>query len=308
MLVFYGKWSKIKTRKQHFSPVSCFFFVFCTANDGARSVLKIGVDDRLQTMKGVRMLHPVVVGIIIHPFMVCFVLFSFSHLVHAIFSTSLFSYSLFGSANPPSPLLCPSSFPSLSLSPVCFGLVICWNLQVSHLSAILLLSVLPPFFNQHLPFPYSANLSPWNLSNSSCTHSIVPLIACSFTLPFLPFLAVSALAAWQLLAHTLLSSYHQLTEVCKSVCVCKCECMFVNNSKSVYVGKCVSLFAIFYLYWGVQLLCSVKQYKQCVRQISIILGVCMVLLLQCIFSKQYGFKWYWKSATPLLPLPNIPGV
>lgn len=39
------------------------------------------------------------------------------------------------------------------------------------------------FSNQRLPFPHSANLSPWNLSNSPCTHSAVPLIACSFTLP-----------------------------------------------------------------------------------------------------------------------------
>lgn len=184
-LVFCGKLSKIKTRKQHCSPVSCLFFLCCAATDGALSVLEMGVDDRLQTMKGVWMLHPVVVGIIIHP--LWFVLFfSFSHLFHAIFSTSLYSYSLFGSASPSpfSAFVLPVSRLFFSLQSVLvLSFTEIFKSPISSFSTILQLSVLPPFFNQHLPFPHSANLSPWNLSNSSCTHSMVPLIACSFTLP-----------------------------------------------------------------------------------------------------------------------------
>lgn len=162
---------------------------YCTATDRALPVLSLemGVDDRLQTMKGVGVLHPVEVEvpaqhIIIHP--LWFVLFSFPfHTLSAIFFISF----LWLYAPPPSLFLCLCPSSSLSFSPVfCVGLVICWNLEVfsiSPSSTILLLSVPPPFY-QHLPFPHSANLSPWHLSNSPCTHSVVPLIACSFTLPF----------------------------------------------------------------------------------------------------------------------------
>lgn len=45
-----------------------------------------------------------------------------------------------------------------------------------------------------LPNPHSANLSPWNLSNSPCTHSAVPFISCSLHPPLLHFLALPALA------------------------------------------------------------------------------------------------------------------
>lgn len=191
----------------------------------------MGVDDRLQTMKGVGVLHPVEVEvpaqhIIIHS--LCFFFFCFSFHTFSLLPPPLF-YILSMDVWPP-----PSLPPSLSafvlpvtrlfLQSSCVGLVICWNLEVSSIFSsctILLLSVPTPFY-QHLPFPHSANLSPWHLSNSPCSHSVVPLIACSFTLPLSfspPFLALSALAVWQLLEHTLLSSYHQLAEVCVSVCV-----------------------------------------------------------------------------------------
>lgn len=117
--------------------------------------------------------------------MVCFVLFSFSHFVCYFFLSPLFFYILSLAVCPPTPTsilcLCPSSsqssvqvlsfaeilkpFPSLPLPQFC-----CY---LSH-----------HLFYQHLLFPHSANLSPWHLSNSPCTHSVVPLIACSFTLPF----------------------------------------------------------------------------------------------------------------------------
>lgn len=162
----------------------------------------MGVDDRLQTMKGVGVLHPVEVEvpaqhITIHP--LWFVLFSFPfHTLSAIFFLSyfFFSYPSFGCVPPlqlPPPHSLPLSF-QLPVSPhFRVGLVICRSLEVFSIfpsSSIPLLSLLPPF-HQHLPFPHSANLSLWHLSNSPCTHSVVPLIACSFTHPlFLPWLSL----------------------------------------------------------------------------------------------------------------------
>lgn len=85
----------------------------------------------------------------------------------------------------------------LSLDPLLSG---SGHLKCSSLSTIQLLSgpptaLRPPPPIQRLPFPHSANLSPWNLSNSPCTHSAVPLISCSLHPPLLHFLALSALAA-----------------------------------------------------------------------------------------------------------------
>lgn len=197
----YGKLSKIKTREQLYSPMSCMLFIAQLLTEPClrcpwRWVLMTDCRPWKEWECCIqwrwRCLHNTLSFTL-------YVLFSFpSHTLSAIFSSSLFSYPFFGSVppRPPSPRSLFSAFvlPVPRLSPVfCVGLVICWNLKVfsiSSSSTILLLSVPPPFY-QHLPFPHSANLSPWHLSNSPCTHSVVPLIACSFTLPFfLPWLSL----------------------------------------------------------------------------------------------------------------------
>lgn len=127
------------------------------------------------------------------PSVVCFVLLSFSRYV-SHFSSSLLSYPF---------LSCVHLSISLSLPLLLASLLSgSGHLKSSSLSTIQLVSghqhppappSQPP--TQRLPFRHSANLSPWNLSNSPCTHSAVPLISCSLHPPLLHFLALSALAA-----------------------------------------------------------------------------------------------------------------
>ena len=126
----------------------------------------------------------------IPPPMVCVVLPSFSHfaifLLHFSHVLSLAVPPLHTPPCTPPFCLCPST----SLFPIFFGLVMLKSSSLPSLPfpSILPLSVSPPFFflsrNQRLPFPHFATLSLWNLSNSPCTHTVVPLIACSITLPF----------------------------------------------------------------------------------------------------------------------------
>lgn len=175
---------------------------YCAVPDKALSVLSLemGVDDRLQTMKGVGVLHSVEVEvlaqhIIIHP--LCLFLFSFPFYTFSaiLFITPFFPHLFFG--------LVPSQFHSFCLCPpsplsfpiVPISLVISRNLQVVSISPS---SPIRLLFATFLPtstfFPHSANHSTWHLSNSPCTHSVMPLIACSFTLPFFPSLARCAMA------------------------------------------------------------------------------------------------------------------
>lgn len=143
------------------------------------------------------------------PSVVCFVLLSFSH-YFTHFSSSLFSNPFLGSCAHGSLflLLSPGSALERFRASEIF--------KPFHNSVVFWTPPNTPTTTQHLPFPHSANLSPWNLSNSPCTHSAVPLIACSLHPPLLRFLALSALAAWQLLEHSQLSSYHRLAEVYES--------------------------------------------------------------------------------------------
>lgn len=140
-MVFYGKLSKIKTREQLRSPVSCFlsfFFVKRTAMEGALPALslEIGVDDRLQTMKGVGVLHPLEVEvpaqhIIIHPLWFVWGFFSlFLFTLCLLFFFPVFISSLWLCAPFSAFVLLVSR---LSVSPLCFCFVICGNLLVFHL-------------------------------------------------------------------------------------------------------------------------------------------------------------------------------
>lgn len=109
----------------------------------------------------------------------------FSHFVCYFFLSS-FLHILSLAACPPSVLcLCPCT--SLSLpSILCKSCHLLKSVRLFYLSLLHISAVISPTtFYRHLPFPHSADLSPWHLSNSPCTHSAVPLIACSFTLPFL---------------------------------------------------------------------------------------------------------------------------
>lgn len=236
-----GKLSKIKTREQLHSPKSWVIFIARLLTEQPSPVLSLEtcVDDRLRTMKGVGVLHPVEVGvpawhITIHP--LWFVLFSFSfHTLRFFFFSTVPVFLLFHIlflATSPSPLLQrKSTHPCLPLSfwvPCPSPVSLCWSCRLLESSLPSLpLSQFGCYLCHHLIFLLSANLVLWHPSNSPCTHSVVPLIACSFTPPTLLFLALSALAVWQLLERTPLSSYHQLTEPCVSASVWMRLCMFV---------------------------------------------------------------------------------
>lgn len=198
------------------------------------------------------------------------------------------------------PISHPLSYPFLSCAHLSTHLFSsgCGYLKSSTLSIIQLLSghqpppappPNPP--TQHLPFRHSANLSPWNLPNSPCTHSAVPLISCSLHPPLLLFLALSALAAWQLLEPSQLSSYHQLTEVCESTWMCKC--MFGNNGTSVYMWACMC-----HPNLGFSLRCSAPVFSKTLQTMSETVFYYTQALsgsstLLYLFSVQeLGLKWY----------------
>lgn len=169
------------------------------ATDGALPApsAEIGADDRPQTMKGVGVLHQAEVEvpaqhIIIHPLWFLLFSLSVSHFVCYFFPPPLFFISSLWLGAPPPFSAFVLLVPRLFLSPsTVFGT--CHSLK-SFTSSIFppsLYSVICPTTflfsrNPHLPFPHSASFSPWNLSNSPCSHSVVPLIACSFTLLFFP--------------------------------------------------------------------------------------------------------------------------
>lgn len=137
----------------------------------------------------------------------------------------------------------------------------------------------------------------------------MPLIACSLHPPLLRFLALSALAAWQLLEHSQQSSYHQLTEVCESAPMCKC--MFGKNRTRVCMQAYVCRRNLLFL---LRLSAPVfSKTIQTMSQTGFYYTASFVWLFYCggssFFSslQQWGLNWYWMAAT-LLPLPNIPGV
>lgn len=141
------------------------------------------------------------------------------------------------------------------------------------------------------PTPHSANLSPRNLSNSPCTHSALPFICCSLHPPLLHFLALSALAAWQLLEHSPLSSYHRLTEVRESTWMCKC--MFGNNRMSVYTRAYVCHCNVVFL-----LRCSALVFSKTIQTMSetgfyynpALYGSSTAVYLFSV--QEWGLKWY----------------
>lgn len=189
----YGKLSKIKTREQLYSPMSCVIFIAQPLTEPClccpwRLVLMTDCRPWKEWECCIQWRWRCLHNTLSFTLYGLFCSLSLFTLCPLFFPLSFF-HILSLAVCPPSflPPSLPLSSSSPSLSPVfCAGFVICWNLEVfsiSPSSTILLLSVPPPFY-QHLPFPHSANLSPWHLSNSPCTHSVVPLIACSFTLPF----------------------------------------------------------------------------------------------------------------------------
>lgn len=128
------------------------------------------------------------------PSVVCFVLLSFSHYA-SHFSFSLLSYPF---------LSCVHLSTHFFFAPSLYGFALerFWASQIFkpfHNSVV----IWPPKPSappsqpptQRLPLRHSANLSPWNLSNSPCTHSAVPLMSYALHPPLLHFLALSALAA-----------------------------------------------------------------------------------------------------------------
>lgn len=249
----------------------------------------MGVDDRLQTMKGVGVLHPVEVEvpaqhIISHP--QWFVLFSFSfHTWFAIFSSPPFLHPLFGCVPPPTPfhvfVLKFSVFPRFSVKVLSFA-------QISR-SLPFPSSTFCCYLYRHLLTNISLFLILPTTLHGTCLILLVPTLWCHSSLAPSPSpssfpgsLCPGSLTIVGAYTTKQLSPAHRGVCECvfARVCVCSCAyvCWAIIERECVYVSMRVSV-CVFLFILRCTALVLTKTIKTMCQTGSIILELFMALLL-----------------------------